>query len=202
MNNRIVILGAGGHGRVVADVALLFGYKEVMFLDDSAECTVKTSGKISDYLKYISNSDFFVSIGNNTVREKITNDLINNGANIATIIHPSAVIGSRVSLGIGTVVMAGAVINCDTKIGNGVIINTCASVDHDCTIRDYCHISVGSHLAGTVTVGKSSFIGAGATVINNVFICENCMIGAGALVVKDIKENGTYIGVPVKRVIK
>ena len=202
MNKRIVILGAGGHGRVVADVARLFGYEKVMFLDDSNNCAVKVSGKISDYPKYISDSDFFVAIGNNTVREKITNDLIKNDANIATIIHPSAVIGSRVKIGMGTVVMAGAVINCDTEIGAGVIINTCASVDHDCIVGDYCHISVGSHLAGTAEVGKASFIGAGATVINNVFICENCMIGAGALVVKDIKENGTYIGVPVKRVIK
>ncbi len=199
MRETIVIIGAGGHGRVVADAALLLGYKKVIFLDDSDSCQGKVSGKTGDYKRYINDCDFFVAIGNNAVREKITNEMLIGGADIATVIHPSAVIGSRVEIGAGSVIMAGAVINSDAKIGNGVIINTCASVDHDCTVGDYSHISVGSHLAGTVEIGSGTFVGAGATVINNVSVCAGCMIGAGAVVVKDVEECGTYMGVPARK---
>ena len=96
--------------------------------------------------------------------------------------------------------MAGAVINPGVRIGKGCIINTCSSMDHDCVVGDYVHIAVGSHLCGTVSVGDGTWIGAGATVSNNVSICSDCMIGAGAVVIKDIKESGTYVGVPAKRI--
>ena len=98
--------------------------------------------------------------------------------------------------------MAGAVINSGARIGTGCIVNTCASVDHDCNVGDYVHIAVGSHLCGTVSMGDETWIGAGAIVSNNISICSECMIGAGAVVVKDIKESGTYVGVPAKKVRK
>ncbi len=200
MKNSIVIIGAGGHGKVVADTALLCGYSKVIFLDDSDNCSVKVSGKTSDYTKYVNDCDFFIAIGNNTVRESITNNITNNGADIAIVIHPSAVVGRNVNIGVGSFVAAGSVINTDTNIGRGTILNTCCSVDHDCTVEDYCHISVGSHLAGTVKVGKKTFVGAGATVINNISICDDCTIGAGAVVVKNITDKGTYVGVPAKKI--
>ena len=96
--------------------------------------------------------------------------------------------------------MAGAVINSGAKIGECVIINTCSSVDHDCVVDDFAHVAVGAHLCGTVNVGESTWICAGATVSNNVNICGNCTIGAGAVVVKDIEEEGTYIGVPARKI--
>lgn len=96
--------------------------------------------------------------------------------------------------------MANAVINADVKIGKGCIINTGSTVDHDCIINDYVHISPGAHVAGTVNIGKSSWIGIGATVINNVTISPNCTIGAGSVVIRNIDENGTYTGIPIKRV--
>ncbi len=200
MKSSIVIVGAGGHGRVVADAARLCGYKQVLFLDDAEKCDVELSGKTSDYLKFLNECDFFVAIGNNKVREKITNNMLNSGADIVSIVHPSAVIGSSVIIGKGSFVAPGAVINTGATIGNGAIINTCCSIDHDCKVDPFCHISVGSRIAGTVMIGKGCFVGAGATVINNITICENCTIGAGAVVVKDIEVSGTYVGVPALKI--
>lgn len=199
MKNCIVIVGAGGHGRVVADAALLNGYKKVLYLDDADECAVELSGKTCDYVKYINECDFFVAIGNSIIREKITNTLISGGANVVSIIHPSAIIGSNVIIGVGTFVAPGAVINTGSTIGKGVIINTCSSVDHDCTIDDFCHISVGARIAGTVSIGRGTFLCAGATIINNIKICDGCTIGAGAVVIRNTTEKGVYVGIPAKR---
>lgn len=205
MKETLIIIGAGGHGKVCGDIALKTDrYPEICFLDDYAEGLVMNLpivGKISDYSKWIDEADFFVAIGNSRIREKYLTMLKEAGASIAILIHPRCMLGARVTLGEGTAVMAGAVINPDARIGEGVIINTAASVDHDNVIGDYCHISVGSHLAGTVEIGEHTMIGAGATVINNVKICSNCMLGAGAVVVKDIEEQGTYVGVPARKLI-
>lgn len=198
----LIILGAGGHGKVAADIAIKMDkYKEILFLDDTKEGQVMgltVAGKISDYAAWRKRADYFVAIGNSKARADFIEQLLNDGESVATLIHPCSCIGEGVSIGHGTVVMAGAVINPDAAIGTGAIINTASSVDHDCTIGDYCHISVGAHLAGTVTVGSHTMIGAGATVINNVTICENCMIGAGAVVISNIETEGTYIGVPAR----
>lgn len=193
---RLVIIGASGHGKVVADIAVKNGYKEIVFLDDNEsikECAgFQVIGKIAE-AEYL-DDDKIVAIGNAKIRKKIQNKL--NG--LVTLIHPEAIISRRVKIGIGTVVMAGAVINSDVEIGNGCIINTGSSVDHDCKLGDYVHISVGAHVAGTVEIGNGTWIGAGATVINNVSICHDCIVGAGALVIKNVKKIGTYIGVPAK----
>lgn len=202
MEKMLVIIGASGHGKVVADIARKNGYKRIVFLDDNTdieECggyaVVGTSG---DYINY--DCDMFVAIGNAYIRERIASEIYCAGKNVPVLIHPNAVIGERVNLGYGTVIMAGAVINSDTNLGNGCIVNTCASVDHDCNLGNYVHISVGTHVAGTVNVGNRTWIGIGAVVSNNLCIDNDCMIGAGAVVVKDIVEPGTYVGVPVKRI--
>lgn len=203
---RLIIIGASGHGKVVADIAKKNGYDEIVFLDDNeiiTECLgFPVIGCVSAYVDYIDDCDFFVAIGNLEARERIYNDLIAFGGNVVTLIHPSAVIANSVTVGYGTVVMAGAVINPSVAIGNGCIINTCASVDHDCIIGDLTHISVGAHLAGTVVVRESTIIGIGASVSNNIEITSDCIIGAGAVVVNDIKEKGTYVGVPARRIKK
>lgn len=196
--NKIVIIGAGGHGRVVADIARACGYEEIVFLDDAD--TPLASGKVSEFIEYKEGYKFIVAIGNSQIRERVQKQLLVNECSVVTLIHPNAIIGSEVEFGIGTVVMAGVVINTGTRIGEGVIINTSSSVDHDSVIGDYCHVSVGAHLAGTVQVEEHTWIGAGATLINNVNIGDGCMIGAGAVVVKDIEEKGTYIGVPARKI--
>lgn len=202
MNKQLVIIGASGHGKVIADIAEKSGYKNIAFLDDNN--AVKSCGKYPvlgtscDAVLY-PNSDFIVGIGKAEIRKRIQNWLIGNELHIVTLIHQNAVVGGDVSFGIGTVVMAGAVINPGTSIGNGCIINTGATVDHDNFIGDFAHISVGCHLAGTVHIGKETWLCAGVIVNNNVSVCENCVIGAGAVVLNDITEPDTYIGIPAKK---
>ena len=198
----LIIIGAGGHGRVIADIAQKSGkYKTISFLDDGdAKETMGLPiiGRSMDIKKYTNTADIFVAIGNSAVRGEFIERLLAMGANVPTLIHPSAIIGACVEIGAGTAVMAGAVINPCSKLGKGVILNTCSSIDHDCVIGDYCHIAVGVHVAGTVSLGDKVWLGAGATIKNNVNVCADCIIGAGAVVVKDITDSGTYIGVPVK----
>lgn len=197
---KLVIIGASGHGKVVADIAIKNGYNEIIFLDDDEsiyECGgYPIVGKSSEAGTI--DADVIIGIGNAGVRKRIQESIPDE--KMATLIHPDAVVADDVVIGAGTVVMAGAVINPGARIGKGCIINTCSSVDHDCEVGDYVHIAVGSHLCGTVFVGSGTWIGAGTIVSNNVSICPNCMIGAGAVVIKEIKESGTYVGVPAKRV--
>ena len=202
---KLVIIGASGHGKVIADIALNNQYDEIVFLDDDkrvTECAgfaVKgTTENIEEYLSW----DFIVAIGDALARQNVLKKLENIQCNIVSLIHPKAVVSRKVEIKMGTVVMAGAVINSDTKIGKGCIVNTGASVDHDGIIDDFVHISVGAHVAGNVHIGLKTWIGAGAIVLNNLSICDNCIVGAGAVVIKDLEEEGTYIGVPAKRLIK
>ena len=195
--NRLIIIGASGHGKVVADIALLNGYEDIVFLDDDESikrCVgFPVIGKTSD--AYILDGDKIVAIGNAIIRQRMMADI-----KTVTLIHPNAVIGRNVEIGEGTVVMAGAIINPETKIGKGCIINTASSVDHDCQIGDYVHVAVGSHICGTVSVGNRTWIGAGATVSNNIIISDDVIVGAGAVVVKRIYVSGTYIGIPARHV--
>lgn len=200
---RLGIIGASGHGRVVADIATRKGYDDIFFFDDDNQkkkCgDYSIVGKCNEVLKYIGKCELFVAIGNVSVRKNILDSLINQSVEIATLVHPDAVIGSGVLIGIGSVVMAGAVLNPECRVGRGCIVNTCASVDHDCYIGDYVHISVGAHVAGTVMIGNDTWIGAGAIVNNNLHITDSCMIGSGAVVVKNIVDKGTYVGVPARK---
>ena len=200
MKRSLVIIGAGGHGRVCAEIAELNGYQKILFLDDGVVENVELAGKTEDFRKFLPDCDFFVAIGNNELRRSFLCRIMEQQGKIATLIHPNSTVSARASVGIGSAVMAGAVINTDAVIGKGAIINTCSSVDHDCRIGDFAHVAVGAHLAGTVSLGNMSFIGAGVVVINNVSICENCMIGAGATIISDIKEKGTYVGVPARKI--
>ena len=196
---KLVIIGASGHGKVVADIARRNGYSEIVFLDDDErihECGgYSVIGKSSEAGTI--DADIIVGIGNAGIRKRIQESILDE--KLVTLIHPDAAVAEDVVIGAGTVVMAGAVINPGARIGKGCIINTCSSVDHDCEVGDYVHIAVGSHLCGTVSVGDGTWIGAGAIVSNNVSICPNCMIGAGAVVIKEIKESGIYVGVPARR---
>ncbi|QUI21954.1 acetyltransferase [Vallitalea pronyensis] len=205
MSDKLLIFGAGGHAKVVADIALKMDrWKEIAFLDDQ-ENTKKPMGlhvlgTIKDYHTYIEDYDIFVAIGNNKTRKNIMMTLQSEGVSMPTLIHPRAVIGKQVILACGTVVMGGVVINCCTKIGHGCIINTGATIDHDSVLDDYVHVSPGVHISGTVHIGEGTWLGTGSVVINNIIITSGCKVGAGAVVVKDIHKSGTYVGTPVRRV--
>lgn len=195
---RLNIIGASGHGKVVADIARLNGYSDIVFWDDNSDVKECLGFPVTGTSLEATEGDVFVAIGNCEIRKRLMeyyNDRVQ-----PILIHPNAVVADSATLEKGTVVMAGAVINPDAKIGKGCIINTCSSVDHDCIIHEYVHIAVGAHICGTVSIDELTWIGAGATVINNVSICESCMIGAGAVVVSNIERKGTYIGVPARTI--
>ena len=196
---KLGIIGASGHGKVIADIAKKNGYSEISFFDDNEkihECgSYPVTGKSAE--ARIFDGDIIVGIGNAAIRKKIQEMI--PAEKLVTLIHPDAVIAEDVVIGAGTVIMAGAVVNPGVQIGKGCIINTCSSVDHDCLLGDYVHISVGAHVAGCVCIKDNTWIGAGAVVSNNVNICSDCMIGAGAVVIKNIEKPGTYIGVPARR---
>ncbi len=199
--NRLIIVGAGGHGKVIADNAIKNGYTDIFFVDDNStgECMgFSVTGTCADIEKFNDgNTDFVIGIGNNTTRKMIAEKY---DVNWITLIHPSAQIAVNASIGKGTVVMAGAVVNACATVGEHCIINSSAVVEHDNLLKDYVHISPGVKLGGTVAVGEQTHIGIGATVSNNIAICSDCFIGAGAVVVRDIKDVGTYAGIPVRKI--
>lgn len=205
MKNRLLVIGASGHGKVVADIAIKMNkWQSIGFLDDDESIKIcmglPVIGKSADAFTYIEDSDFFVAIGNNAIREKIQEKLISESASMVSLVHPSAVIGIDVEIGFGTAVMARVVINSSSVIGRGCVINTSSTLDHDNVIEDYVHISPGANLAGAVKVCRGSWIGIGSVVSNNINICSGCRVGAGSVVVQNITEPGTYVGVPARRV--
>lgn len=205
MKDRLLIIGASGHGKVVADIAQKMNrWKNIAFLDDDKSLMTSIGldviGKAVDVFTFKDDYEIFVAIGNNFTRKKIQEKLEVSGATIPVLVHPNAIIGTEVELGVGSVVMAGVVINCCTRIGKGCIINTGSTLDHDNVIEDYVHISPGVNLAGNVKIGKGSWLGIGSVVSNNVNITSGCKIGAGAVVVKNINETATYVGMPARKI--
>ena len=203
MKKKLLIIGASGHGKVVADIAIQMNkWGNIRFLDDNEavkDCMgLKVVGKVNDSYGYKDEADFIVAIGDNLIREKVQTDLEEKGLSIATLIHPNATIGRDVKIEVGTVVMAGVVINSSTKIGKGCIINTASSIDHDNVIEDYVHISPGANLAGTIKVGKKSWIGIGAVIIQGITIGENTTIGAGSVAIQDLSGDCIAIGCPAR----
>ena len=209
-NKRLLIIGAGGHGRVVADCAeSLNQYDDIAFLDDCYDESDPESqfsshwsilGKVDVWPAYLVGTDFIIAFGRNDLRLRIQNDLKQGGGNIITLIHPSAVISQYAKIGVGTVVFAGAVINLDTTLGEACIVNTSASIDHDCTVGHGVHISPNVSVAGGVTIGELSWLGIGCTIIQYLNIAPNCQMGAGTVVIKDITEPGLYVGSPARKI--
>jgi sugar O-acyltransferase (sialic acid O-acetyltransferase NeuD family) len=199
MNHRqLLIIGAGGHGKVAADIARQVGYTDVAFLDDHPNDSLRVVGTTADIETYATEADFFVAIGNATVRKNFFDRLKACGATIVSLIHPHATIARSATLGEGVLVAAGAVVGVDAVVGDGAIVNTLASVDHDCGLGAFSHVSAGVHMAGTMQIDQFTFVGVGATVIQHV--CSHCTIGAGAVVAKPITESGTYVGVPARKI--
>ena len=192
---KLTILGASGHGKVIADIAALNGYDEIVFLDDNERLIECNGHPVVGRINSEVEGDVFIAIGNTNVRERLSKN-----RSPIILIHPNAIVANGVEIGEGTVIMAGTVINPGVKIGRGCIVNTSSSVDHDCIIGDFVHISVGAHLCGMVNVRDKTWIGAGSTISNNINICGDCMIGAGTVVVKNIDVPGTYVGVPARMV--
>jgi sugar O-acyltransferase (sialic acid O-acetyltransferase NeuD family) len=202
---KLAIIGAGGHGAVSADTALLTEkWSEIVFLDDRDFAGERILGLSvvgsSGYWKGMVGPtiEFFVAIGGNAERGEVLAAIENRKGRLANIVHPASVVSPFTVLGTGVLVCAGAVVNARARIGRGGIINTGATIDHDCVLAEAVHVSPGAHLAGNVTVGAHSWIGVGAVVKDGVSIGEDCVIGAGAAVVSDVASGQTVVGVPAK----
>lgn len=200
MSNGIVILGAGGHAKVIADILISRSENFIGFLDDNVQGTVlgyPVLGKLADACMYQDKCSFIIGIGDNCTRKKIAE---NFKLRWHTAIHPNAIVARDVKISEGSVVMANAVINPAAKIGKHCIVNTASIIEHDNIIGDYAHISPNATLCGTVNIGALTHIGAGATVKNNISVCENCVIGLGSVVLNSITETGTYVGIPARMI--
>lgn len=199
---RLAVLGASGHGKVVADIAESCGWDEVVFFDDAwpsittNECWVieGTGQALADKLKTF--AGVFVAIGNNRLRAAKISWLLELSTPLVSLVHPSAVVSKYAELGAGSVVMPGVVVNASARVGIGAILNTGCSVDHDCDIGDFAHISPGARLAGGVIVGSHSWVGIGACIKQLIRIGENVTVGAGAVVVSNLPDGVTAVGVP------
>ncbi len=200
---QLIIIGAGGHGAVVAEAAILSQeWNSIRFLEDDPSrgteivgCPIV--GKTTLFAEFLGDDyEFFVALGDSQLRDKILSSIEARGGTLAKIVHPSSVVSASASIDAGSVILAGAVINARATLGRGCIVNTCASIDHDCVIGRFVHISPGAHLAGCVTVGSNSWVGIGASVKEGINIERNAIVGAGAAVVSDVDDGATVVGVP------
>lgn len=202
--SRLAILGASGHGKVVADTAECCGWKTIEFFDDAWPALIRNGvwevvGDTAALLAVLHDYDgVVVAIGNNRVRHTKLDQLQAMGAMLVTLQHPDSTLSRYATLGDGSVMFAGAVVNADVQVGRGAILNTGCSVDHDCFLGACVHVSPGARLAGGVSVQDLSWVGIGASVRQFVSIGSQVMIGAGAVVVNDVPDRVTVAGVPAR----
>lgn len=205
----LVIVGAGGHGKVVADTAREMAEWDRIVFVDARYPTLTICGSwpvVEADLQLVANtfpsSDFIIAIGNNSLRLKLYDEAIKSGFKSANVIHPTAYISPDASLAQGVAVFANAVINIGAEVGKACIINTGATIDHDCFLGDGVHVSPGANLAGGVSVGARAWVGIGATVRQSTFIGSDVVVGSGSAVVKDVNDGMTVAGCPAKNLKK
>ncbi|RPF00116.1 acetyltransferase [Vibrio crassostreae] len=202
------ILGASGHGKVIAEIAELNGYQNIVFFDDRWPSlkSVKhwsVSGDTSTLLSNVKEYDLtVVAIGHNATRCAKQRELSSAGANFDVLAHPSSVISKYANIGIGSVVMANAVVSSFSYLGMSCIINTGSTVDHDCKLAEGVHISPGVNLAGGVEVGKNTWIGIGSQIKQLVVIGCDSVVGAGSTVINNVPNFKTVVGSPAHELIK
>ena len=205
---RLALLGASGHGKVVADVALCAGWQEVVFYDDAWPQRQENGAWkiVGDSRLLLAHANQFegvlVAIGDCATRWRKHLELKAACAPLVSLVHPKAYVSGMAQIGAGSVVMPGAVVNVDTTLGEACIVNTGATIDHDCHLGDAVHVSPGAHLSGNVTVGSGSWIGLGALIKQGVVIGSGVTVGAGAVVLAPVADDKTVVGVPARELIK
>jgi sugar O-acyltransferase (sialic acid O-acetyltransferase NeuD family) len=203
----LAILGAGGHGKVAADIAEQLGWNVHFF--DAAYPEVAHCGHwdvVGDETSLVEHANkydaIFIAIGNNFIRETKQKQFKALGLNITSLISPDAILSDHIEIGDGVLIVANACVNIDSTIADGVIINTGANIDHDNSIGAFTHISPGVNLAGETTIGQRCWIGIGSSVIHQINISDDVMVGAGAVIINDVPANVTLVGCPARIVSK
>ncbi|MBI2573114.1 acetyltransferase [Candidatus Woesearchaeota archaeon] len=207
---QIILIGARADGQagVVLDIVRQFKMFEVVgFLDDNSSLHgtkvlgLPVFGSVADAIKVAHEQridGFHLCIGDNVFREKCYTALVENGLQVVSVIHPSAVISQSSRLGDGVFIGANVVLTHNVSIGNNVIINTASTVDHDNVLEDHTFLGPGCHLAGRVKIRQGAFLGTGASVIPDVVIGEYSIVGAGAVVIREVAARTKVVGVPAK----
>ncbi len=203
----LLILGAGGHGKVVADVAQACGYVVAGFVDNDPSLTGKAVAGI-DVLGPISRLERIaadvgarqvaVAFGDNRVRLEHAREARRAGLALATLVHPTASVAASAKLGDGTVVCRGASVCVESTAGVACLINTNAVVDHECVLGDAVHVCPAASLAGRVEVGEGAMVGIGSTIIQCLTVGPWATVGAGAVVTRDVAADATVVGVPAR----
>jgi sugar O-acyltransferase (sialic acid O-acetyltransferase NeuD family) len=203
VNKYLAVIGASGHGKVVAEIAEFLGYN-VLFFDDAYPEKSQIEhwpikGCFQDVLlEKNSLAGAVVAIGNASIRESMLALLQSNEIATPTLIHPSAIVSKHAKIDDACVVMAGAVINAFSKVGQGCIVNSNAVVEHDCNLKSFVHICPNSAVAGGTIIGERTWVGIGTNVRQMINIGADVLIGAGSVVVRDISAGQTVVGVPAK----
>jgi len=198
----LAVLGASGHGKVIADTALLIGWDEVVFFDDAwpEKETNDHWSIIGDTHQLIEQLHVYqgvvVGIGDCAIRWNKHQLLKEADAPLVNVIHPSVNVSRFAKVGEGSVLFAGSVVNVDVVLGEATILNTGATVDHDCVIGNAVHIAPGVHVSGDVTIADRSWVGVGATIRQGILVGMDALVGAGAVVVKNVADNTTVVGNP------
>lgn len=208
MMDRIVVIGGGGHAKVLISVLKTTPWDMVGYTDPRDRGVILGVPYVGDdtilpeLLRTLDGCRAIIGLGKidaSPTRIRLQEEVRALGFEFPVIVSARAVVNDEVELGAGTAVFDGAIVNSGTVTGSGCILNTNSTVEHDCRIGDNVHVASGATVSGGVTVGTNCMIGAGATVVQGVSICHDCLIGAGAAVVGDIERPGTYLGVPARR---
>lgn len=204
LDNKVIVIGYSGHGFVVADTAIenqlqLVGYAENAIVQHNPfNLNYIGNENEKDFFEKNKEAKYLIGIGDNTIRERIYNLIIEKKAEIVTLISQSASISKKASIGNGTFVNNNVTINAIVKVGKNVILNTACIIEHNCIIADSAHIAPGAVLAGNVTVGERSFIGANSVIKEGVTIGKDVIVGAGTVVLKDISDGMKIVGNPTR----
>lgn len=202
---KLLVIGAGGHSKVVIDIIRQnMEFDIVGLIDKDRNYTYLNYSVIGDdedlfKIKAELNIGYaFVALGSNAVRKKVTEHAIKLGFCLINVISKYAVVSETAELGMGNVIMPGAILNAQVKLGNHCIVNTNASVDHDCIVGDYVHIAPGCAISGNTQIGNQCFLGTGTKVIDNIKVAEQVVSGAGSVIVRDIPVSCKVVGVPAR----
>ncbi|MEB3276638.1 MAG: transferase [Cyanobacteriota bacterium] len=198
----LLIVGCGGHAKVVSDVAKALGYADQAFIDTTASASTFQGRTVSHHLPRGYGGLFFIAVGTNAIRQDLYHAFLaaNPSASSPALVHPSSVIGSACSIAAGSVVMPLCVVNAGSRIAPGVIINTRSSVDHDCHLMEFSSLAPGCVLAGGVSVGQRSALGLASAVCHRIVIGDDVVVGGASFVNRDLEARSVAYGSPARQV--